>query len=568
MKNILKKSVLVLVLVTVAGISTAFYAYRDRDFEIVKNLDIFYTLFKELNMFYVDETDPEQLIKKGIDGMLGSLDPYTEFIPESKADDFRFQTTGEYGGIGALIRKAGEYAIVSDPYEGFPAAKNGIQAGDLLLEINGTSVKNKELANVSDLLKGTPGTEVSLLLRRGADGKEVRKKMLRERITIPNVPYAGMLDNQTGYIRLSSFTTNAGKEVRDAVTNLRDKNGARSIILDLRGNPGGLLMEAVNIAAVFIPRGLEVVSTKGKVNQFDYDYKTTSAPVDTALPIVLLTSRGSASASEIVAGSLQDYDRGVILGQRTFGKGLVQTTRRLSYNTQLKVTTAKYYIPSGRCIQAVDYTHRNEDGSVGIIPDSLIHEFKTKKGRTVFDGGGILPDIKEEPENFSRIAVSLATRNILFDFATRYAGKHDSIASPGQFKLTDQDYAQFVEFLKDKDFDYKTESESKLLELEKAAKNEKYYEQVKDELNLLSASLAHDKNKDIQTFRPEIEQLLTEEIVSRYYYQGGRIAYSLRFDKQVQSAMKLLQDKAKYTAILDGSFKSADETSRVDMARE
>jgi carboxyl-terminal processing protease len=568
MKNILKKSVLVLVLVAAAGVSTAFYTYRDRDFEIVKNLDIFYTLFKELNMFYVDETNPEQLIKKGIDGMLGSLDPYTEFIPESEADDFRFQTTGEYGGIGALIRKAGEYAIVSDPYEGFPAARNGIRAGDLLLEVDGTSTKNKELPKVSDLLKGTPGTEVTLVIRRGADGKEVKKKLLREKITIPNVPYAGMLDSHTGYIRLSSFTTNAGKEVRDALINLRDKKGARSIILDLRGNPGGLLMEAVNISSVFIPRGMEVVSTKGKVNQFDYDYKTSSVPVDTIIPIVVLSSRGSASASEIVAGSLQDYDRAVILGQRTFGKGLVQTTRRLSYNTQLKVTTAKYYIPSGRCIQAVDYTHRNEDGSVGIIPDSLIHAFKTKNGRKVFDGGGILPDVKEDPENFSRIAVTLATRSILFDFATRYSGRHDSIAQPGQFSLTDQDYAEFVEFLKDKDFDYQTESESKLLELEKAARNEKYYEQVKDELNLLSASLAHDKNKDLQTFRPEVEQLLSEEIVSRYYFQGGRIAYSLRFDKQVQAALKLLQDKVKYTAILDGSIKTTDESSKVDMARE
>ncbi|MFN8207426.1 MAG: S41 family peptidase [Bacteroidales bacterium] len=568
MKTILKKSVLVLVLVTVAGISTAFYAYRDREFEIVKNLDIFYTLFKELNMFYVDETNPEQLIKKGIDGMLGSLDPYTEFIPESEADDFRFQTTGEYGGIGALIRKAGDYAVVSDPYEGFPAAKNGIQAGDLLLEIDGTSTKKKELPKVSELLKGTPGTEVTLLIRRGADGKELKKKLKREKITIPNVPYAGMLDNHTGYIRLSSFTTNAGKEVRDAMANLRDKKGAQAIILDLRGNPGGLLMEAVNIAAVFIPRGKEVVSTKGKVNQFDFDYKTSLAPVDTTIPVVVLTSRGSASASEIVAGSLQDYDRAVILGQRTFGKGLVQTTRRLSYNTQLKVTTAKYYIPSGRCIQAVDYSHRNEDGSVGIIPDSLIHAFKTKNGRTVYDGGGILPDVKEEPENFSRIAVSLVTRNILFDFATRYAGKHDSIPQPGHFSLTDQEYAEFVEFIKDKDFDYQTESESKLAELEKAARNDKYFEQVKDELKALSASLAHDENKDIQTFRPEIEQLLTEEIVSRYYYQGGRIAYSLRFDNQVQAAKKILQDKAKYTAILNGSYKPSGEQPGVEIARE
>jgi carboxyl-terminal processing protease len=568
MKAPLRKSLIALSLVLVLGTSTAFMVNQDRDFEIVKNLDIFYSLFRELNMFYVDETSPEKLVKKGIDGMLSSLDPYTEFIPESEADDFHFQTTGEYGGIGALIRKAGDQAMVSDPYDGFPAVKNGIRAGDILLEIDGNPTKGKELPKVSEMLKGTPGTEVNLLIQRGTDGKIIKKKLIREKITIPNVPYYGMIDSKTGYIRLSSFTTNAGKEVRDAVADLKMKQGARSILLDLRGNPGGLLVEAVNIANVFIPKGSAVVNTKGKIKQYDFEYLTNSEPVDTVIPVVILTSRGSASASEIVAGSLQDLDRAVILGQRTFGKGLVQTTRRLSYNTQLKVTTAKYYIPSGRCIQAVDYTHRNEDGSVGYVPDSLIHMFKTKHGRIVYDGGGIQPDIKNEPETYSRIAISLLTKNLFFDFATSYTARHDSIRDASKYMLSDADYTAFTEFLKDKNYDYQTESEAKLAELEKAAKNDKYYELAKSDLDELHTRLAHDKSKDLITFHDEISQLLAEEIVSRYYFQKGRIAYAIRFDPQIQEALKMLNENGKYTGILNGTIQTIDKPSSHDVAEE
>lgn len=566
-KRFSRRIIIIVSALVVLSASTAFYVSRDRDFEIVKNLDIFYTLFRELNLFYVDPINPEKIIDKGIDAMLESLDPYTEFIPESAMDDFRFQTTGEYGGIGALIRKSGDYAVIAEPYEGFPAEKAGIRAGDIILEIDGTSTKGKDISKVSELLKGTPGTEAKLLVFSGTNGKKSEKKVVRKKITIPNVPYSGIIGKNIGYIRLTGFTTNAGQEVKDAFTSLKS-NGAKTLVLDLRGNPGGLLIEAVNVVSLFVPKGQEVVSTRGKLQQFDAVYRTVSDPVDTLIPIIVLTSRGSASAAEIVAGSIQDLDRGIILGQRTFGKGLVQATRPLSYNTQLKVTTAKYYIPSGRCIQALDYTHRNEDGSVGYVPDSLIHPFKTKVGRTVFDGGGIQPDVRADPETFSNIAISLVTKNQLFDYATLYMRQHDSIASPEKFRLSDNEYADFVEFLKDKDFDYQTESEEKLQELTAAAKRDRYYDQAKDQFDILKVKLAHDKNKDLQVFKEEIRELLSEEIISRYYYQKGRIEFALQSDTQLAKALDILHNPEQYRSILNGSYKSGEKATSHDAATE
>lgn len=527
-----------------------FATLKDKEFEIVKNLEIFYSVFSELDRFYVDETNPGELIESAINGMLSSLDPYTTYIPEEDIEDFNFMTTGEYGGIGAYIRKADEYAIISEPYEGFPAQTNGLLAGDTIISIDGIPVKGKDITNVSDLLKGAPNTNVELRIRRmGTDG-EIDKKVLRQKITVPNVPYYGIIGNNTGYLRLTNFTRDAGLECRNALTQLK-KSGATSIILDLRGNPGGLLVEAVNVANVFIRNGQEVVSTRGKVKQWDGVYRTTSEPVDTIIPVVVLVSSSSASASEIVAGALQDLDRAVILGQKTFGKGLVQTTRPVTYNSELKVTTAKYYIPSGRCIQAVDYSHRNPDGSVGLVPDSLIRQFVTSNGRIVYDGGGIAPDIPIEPETVGNITLSLFAKNLIFDYATLYYFNKKVPSSPGEVSLSDEDYREFINFLKDKDYDYITESDQILNELIEVARQEDYYKLAVDEFSALQVKLAHDKEKDLMTFSSEIRSLLEQEIASRYFYQKGRIQSSLKDDNEVAKALEILANPKTYASILN-----------------
>ncbi|MBP6428403.1 MAG: S41 family peptidase, partial [Bacteroidia bacterium] len=392
MKKFLKTQKLKIVIILTAIASITSYSFVDNYFEVSKNLDIFSSLYREVNMYYVDSVDPGKIMKKGIDEMLSSLDPYTNYIPESNIEDYRFMTTGQYGGIGAVIRPKGDYVIVSDPYEGFPADKAGLRAGDVILEIDGKTTKNKKTDEISRALKGSPKTEVKLLIKREGEEKPFEKILVREEIKVKPVPYYGMLDNKIGYIKLNSFTENCAKDVAEALKELKLKNNLSGLVLDLRGNPGGLLHEAVNTSNIFIPRGQEIVSTKGRYKDADRPYKAVNEAIDTELPLAVLVNSGSASASEIVSGSLQDLDRAVVIGQRTFGKGLVQTTRPLSYNSQLKITTSKYYIPSGRCIQALDYTHRNEDGSVGKIPDSLVSEFKTKAGRKVYDGGGIKPD--------------------------------------------------------------------------------------------------------------------------------------------------------------------------------
>lgn len=543
---------LVVILSLVVLLSFGFVTLKDKEFDIVKNLDIFYSLFNEVNRYYVDETKPDKLIKSAIDGMLNSLDPYTTYIPEEDLADFTFMTTGEYGGIGALIRKGGNYAIVSEPYEGFPAQQSGLKSGDTIYTIDGVSTRGKEISAVSEMLKGTPNTTLKLQIKRIGTPGILEKSLTRRVITIPNVPYSALLPDKVGYIRLTNFTKDAGSETGNALKALKAQ-GATSIVLDLRGNPGGLLGEAVNVANLFVGRGQEVVSTRAKVKQWDAVYKTTSNPVDTVIPLVVLVNRGSASASEIVAGSLQDLDRALIVGQRTFGKGLVQTTRPLSYNAQLKVTTAKYYIPSGRCIQAVDYTHRNEDGSVGLVPDSLIREFTTRHGRKVYDGGGISPDIVLEPQRISNIAMSLYTKSLISDFATVYNIEHPVVASTDKLKVNEELYKGFVKFLSDKNYDYTTESDDKLEELIKAAKQEKYFDGASTEFEALKHKLAHDKDKDLQTFRPEISQLLYEELASRYFYQKGRIAVSLEDDPELGKALDVLKDPAGYAAHLNTS---------------
>jgi carboxyl-terminal processing protease len=545
------KIIIVVSLLILAGVTTGFLATQEtRDFRVAKNLDIFFSLFRELNTFYVDEVDPDKVIKAGIDNMLKTLDPYTVYFPETEADEFAIMTTGKYGGIGSMVRNSGDYVVISEVYKGFPADKAGIKPGDLLKKVDGISLKGLSTDKVSEKLKGNPGTEISLTIER--NGKDSDYSLKREKIVMPPVPYWGMIDSKTGYIRFTNFTQNCIEDVKTALTSLKEKN-AQQIILDLRGNPGGLLTEAVEIVNLFTAEGTEVVSTKGKVKQFDEDFKTTKQPVDEKIPLALIINRGSASASEIVAGAIQDLDRGVIIGQRSYGKGLVQITRPLSYNTQLKVTTAKYYIPSGRCIQARDFSHPNEDGSVGIIPDSLISEFKTKTGRIVKDGGGITPDIEVTSESLSQIASELFLRNLIFDFATSYYWAHPDIKSPDQFRLTDQDYDDFKTFLMNRKFNYKTVTEESLSELITNAKKEKYYDIHKDLFDDLEKDIAHSLDQDLMLFRKEISDLLEDEIISRYFYESGAIEWTIKKDEQIAKALEVLNNKEEYSSILKGT---------------
>jgi carboxyl-terminal processing protease len=533
-----------------AGLSAGFLVIQEtRDFKIAKNLDIFFSLFKQLNTFYVDEINPDKIIKTGIDNMLKTLDPYTVYFPESEADEFVLMTTGKYGGIGSLVRGGGEYVVFNEVYKNFPADRAGIKAGDKLTKLDGVSLKGMPTDKVSDKLKGNPGTDITVTVER--NGKETDYTMKREKIIIPPVPYFGMIDSKTGYIRFTNFTQDCIEDVKNALVTLKTSN-PQQIILDLRGNPGGLLTEAVEIVNLFVGPGNGVVSTKGKVKQFDEDFKTTKAAIDEKIPIAVLINRGSASAAEIVAGAIQDLDRGVIVGQRSYGKGLVQVTRPLSYNTQLKVTTAKYYIPSGRCIQAVDFSHPNEDGSVGIIPDSLISEFKTRNGRIVKDGGGITPDINIEPESLSQFTTELYLRYFIFDFATQYYWNHPEIKSSSQFVFTDKDYNDFRSFLISRNFSYKTFTETSLNELIDNAKREKYYDIHKDLFSELEKDIAHSLDQDLTMFRPEITDLLEEEIIGRYFYDEGAIAWSVKKDEQISKALEILNNKEKYSSILSG----------------
>lgn len=533
-----------------AGISISFLATQEtRDFRIAKNLDIFLSLYRELNTFYVDEVNPDKLVKTGIDNMLKSLDPYTVYYPESESDEVAFMTTGKYGGIGSLIRDGGEYVVISLVYKNFPADLAGIRAGDLLKKVDGTSLKGADTEDVSQKLKGNPGTVVTLTIER--NGKEIDVPVKREKIEIPSVPFYGMLDDETGYIRFTNFTQNCTEEVKDALLKLKNEN-ARKIVLDLRSNPGGLLTEAVDIVNLFMGPGNEIVSTKGKVKQFDESFKTSKPAVDQNIPLAVIINRGSASASEIVAGAIQDLDRGVVVGQRSYGKGLVQITRPLSYNTQLKVTTAKYYIPSGRCIQALDFSHPNEDGSVGIIPDSLITEFKTRNGRVVRDGGGISPDIDVVPPALSQIAAELYMRNYIFDYATRYFWANPAPEAPEKFSITDQVYADFRNYLGERRFSYSTITELSLNELISNAKKEKYYDLHKDLFTELQNELMHTLDNDLETFRNEITELLADEIIGRYFYEEGSIKCSLGTDEQVKRAVEILKKGDEYNSILLG----------------
>ncbi|TVQ06615.1 MAG: S41 family peptidase [Bacteroidetes bacterium] len=546
----MKKPATILILVMIVAGSLFTVSFVNKNFEIAKNLDIFHTLFRELTIHYVDDVNAAELIKTGIDEMLASLDPYTNFIPESDIEDFRFMTTGQYGGIGALIMRRGDYIFISETYEGFPADKAGLLPGDKILEINEHSAKNRNQEEVSTLLKGQPGTEVVIVLERGGHDKPLTKTLVREVVKIDNIPYYGMLDETTGYIKLTSFTQNAGREVRDAFNTLKNENNLENIVLDLRGNGGGLLHEAVNITNIFIDKGNVVVKTKGKIEERNMINRTLNNAIDKEIPLVVLVDRSSASASEIVSGAIQDFDRGVIIGQRTFGKGLVQNVVPLSYNTQLKVTVAKYYIPSGRCIQAIDYAHRNEDGSVAAIPDSLKVAFETRSGRTVYDGGGVEPDIYVEPRVFNNISIALLTNFHIFEYANNFYRTHNEIPPANQFEITDEIYADFVQFLEGKEYSYTTESEHLSAMLKKAAKDEKYIDIIAAELEAIKEKINKSKKDDLTVFREEISFILKNEIVGRYYKQKGRVIATLSEDPEIAAALEVFKNKEQFHSLL------------------
>ncbi|WP_375435313.1 S41 family peptidase [uncultured Hymenobacter sp.] len=542
-------------LVSVAAAS----ADNERYFEIAKNLDIFATLFKEVNTYYVDEVPPAKLVKTGIDAMLKSLDPYTNYIPEDDIEDFRTLTTGQYGGIGAVVIKRGGKTVVQAAYEGYPAQKAGLLPGDEIITINGVNVEKKNSPDISKLLKGQANSLVKLMVTRYGQDAPVEINITRDKIQVDNVPYYGMLTNDIGYFQLAGFTVDAGKEVRMALTKLKEQ-GAKKIVFDIRDNPGGLLNESVNISNLFVDKGLDIVSTKGKVTEWNKTYKALDVPFDTQIPVAIITSNRSASASEIVSGVLQDYDRAVVIGERTFGKGLVQATRPLSYNSQLKVTTAKYYIPSGRCIQEIDYAHRADDGTLGKVPDSLRTAFKTQAGRTVYDGGGVAPDVEVQDREIADITRVLLQKSYLFDYATRYRAEHPTIASARQFNLADADYQKFVDFLKGKDISYSTDAEKSLADLTKKVKEEKHYDDVKTELEAMRRKVSTNKSNDLTRFKPEIKDLLEQEIVSRYYFQKGQIEATFDDDPNILMAMSVLNDPNRYAALLRPSGRAASST--------
>lgn len=550
MKKIFKYS---FISVLVVVVPMFFYAYKDsgdKYFQIAKNLDIFATLFKEVNTYYVDEVNPSDLMREGIDAMLESLDPYTQYIPENKIEDYRTMTTGQYGGIGSIIGNRDGKIMILMPYEGFPAQKAGLKIGDEIIAVDGKDVTGKDTEEISTLLKGQSGTEVKITIRRYGKEEPLDVSLTREKISISNVPYYGMVTDSVGFIKLEDFTSDASSEVEKALKALKDK-GAKKLILDLRGNPGGLLSEAVNISNIFVPKGREIVSTKGKVSEWNKTYKALNNPVDTDIPLIVLTSNSSASASEIVSGVMQDYDRGVLVGRQTYGKGLVQATRPLSYNSKLKITTAEYYIPSGRCIQSVDYSEEEkEDGEQ--IDDSLRIKFETKNGRTVFDRDGIKPDVTVEDQEYKKITQTLIEEGLIFDYATRFYYEHDSIAPAKSFEISDKQYNDFKTWLKDKKYDYTTKVEKNIDELIKNAKKEKYYDSIKNRIDSLHRKVKHNKEEDLANFKAEIIEVLEKEITSRFYLKKGAIEASFDEDEDINEALELFHKMPEYKRILAG----------------
>lgn len=516
-----------------------------RYFDINKSIDIFNSVVRELDLFYVDSLKVDSLINGTIRNMLARMDPYTEYYNEDNISDLEFMTTGEYGGIGSIISQNNNQVIINEPYKNLPADKAGLKAGDAILEIDGADMRKATVKDVSDKLKGTPGTTLKLKIQRPGEKNTREITINREKIEIDPITLSTLLENNTGYIHFSSFTNESSKRVKESLNDLK-KKGADKLILDLRGNGGGILDEAVNIVNFFVGKGEEIVSTKGKVKQWDRSYFTQDQPIDTIMPIVVLIDTGSASASEIVAGSLQDLDRSIIVGNRSFGKGLVQTPRDLPYGGNIKITTSKYYIPSGRCIQALDYSHRNPDGSVARVPDSLTNIFHTRNGREIRDGGGITPDFTISHQRSGTIGYYLLADNLIFNFATDWTQKHESIASPEDFHLSDADYADFKNYVKSKDFEYDQMSVRSLQSLKNIMEFEGYFDSSSDEFAALEKKLKPDLDRDLDLFKEEIKEILESEIIQRYYYKEGTLRYQLRSDKVLEKAKEVLNDPSLY----------------------
>lgn len=549
-----RKAIIGTVALALAFSMGAITRQNDNYFEISKNLDIFGKMYREVNTLYVDGVDPTKMMRTGIDAMLAELDPYTNFYGESQIEDAKFMQTGQYGGIGASVGKRDGKFIVLEPYQDYPAAKTGLIAGDEILKVDGQKVAGTKMTvrELRDLLRGQKGTKVRLTVKRVGQEEPEEVNLERDRIKIDNVPYFGMANEDVGYISLTGFTANAAQEVRNALVNLKNEHQIKSVILDLRGNPGGRLDQAVNISNVFLPRDETIVETRGKEPTSIRQYKTPMMPVDLEIPVAVLVNRSSASASEIVSGSLQDLDRAVVIGERSYGKGLVQNIRPLSYNTQLKVTTAKYYTPSGRCIQAIDYSHRKSDGSVGKVPDSLKTAFQTRNGRTVYDGGGIEPDIEVEHEKLHTLSRELNRKGLIFDFVTKFVTENEEIDSPRDFQITDKIYSDFKNFVKSKDFNYTTKAEKDIVKLEKTFAEEEYKEDLQDALHQLREQLEESKDFDLDKHKEEITRLLREEIIQRYYYKQGVIESSFVYDEDIKAAIEVLNDKERYNKILSG----------------
>ena len=540
------------IIAVIVLIAVAFFGFKkgdDRNFQIAKNLDIFNAIVKELDMFYVDTIDPNKTIREGIDNMLYSLDPYTVYYPENDQDELEMMVKGSYGGIGSLIRYNPklQYTVIAEPYEGMPAAESGLKAGDILLEIDGKDLKNN--SDVSTLLRGQVGTSFKLKVQRPGVKEPLEFTIVRRSIQMPTIPYYGIMEGQVGYINLSSFSGTPSKDFKNAFLDLK-KQGATSLVIDLRNNGGGLLDQAVEIVNFFVPRGKTIVTTKGKIKQASNTYKTLREPLDTDIPIAVLVNSGTASSSEILSGSLQDLDRAVIVGNRTYGKGLVQVPRSLPYGGNLKITTSKYYIPSGRCVQAIDYAHRNEDGSVARIPDSLTTVFHTAAGREVRDGGGVSPDVEVKQERLPNILYYLVRDNLIFDYATDYCLKHPVIASAEKFELTDADYTDFKNKVKGADFKYDQQSEKILKTLKEAAEFEGYMKEASAEFKALENKLTHNLDRDLDYFSKDIKEMISEEIIKRYYYQRGAIIQQLKGDNELDEAVKILTNPERYQQIL------------------
>ncbi len=541
------KRLFVIFLICVLGLQA--FAQEDKGFEIAKNLEVFSNVYKNLHLYYVDDVDPGKTMKVAIDAMLSSLDPYTNYYPESDMEDVKLQLLGQYGGVGALIHQNGKNIYIAEPYEGLPADKAGLKAGDRIVEVNGESTEGKSNADVSGAMRGQAGTPVVLKVER--NGEMIERTITRQEISLPNVPYSGMVGASVGYIKLNEFTQDAAKNVREAFANLKSNNPSmKGVILDLRGNGGGLMNEAVDIVNMFVKKNELVVETKGKVASKTIKSYTQRVPDDLNIPVAVLIDGYSASASEIVSGSLQDFDRAVIIGSRSYGKGLVQNILPMAYNNQMKITVSKYYIPSGRCIQAIDYSHRDENGRATKVPDSLKTAFKTRNGRTVYDGFGIDPDVEVEPRYMSNIAIGLMQKFLVFDYVTEFVRTHASIPSADVFEITDEIYADFVNYLSDKELNYSTVTEKVIKELREVAKEEKYIESIQDDLDAMEKKFREEKKGDLEKNREEISEMLKSEILVRYYYEKGRLQGMLKSDPEVLKAIEILSDKTQYEKLL------------------